>query len=447
MAVAEHYPALGFDPLPGDPRVARELADDARIFGERMTNQAAELRRMANPEGWTGEAAEAFTAGLAELPDDLEIAGQAFTGMAGALEQFHDRFLAAKERARALEGEARTARAELSQAQAVYEQPVFQPLGAPPPVRDRKPVEEAEGGLHEVVSRAQRLQDDFEDSVADLARTIYGWTAHAPREPVFDRLTRWAGEVFALAPLDFVREHAEFLDDLGNFLGSISAVLGIAAIPLFLVPGLGQFLALAALVTAGGAALLKTSLFTSGAVDANGKAYVSGTDLRNAWLGVALNAGGVGAAAGASQLGKIARGVEGSAGRAGFVRELGPLLRPDPASAWTDVQRLSALRQEMGAKGALVHLARMSKRQWDVLVPGERRAIAAGVLVDDIAGPMQAGDGLLGWKAVVALPSGFVDLLVQDAGAPDLRADVPPGTPGYAEFSAPGSGPRPVMGS
>lgn len=445
--MAEHYPALGFDPLPGDPRVALELADDARIFGERMTNQAAELRRMANPEGWTGEAAEAFSAGLAELPDDLEIAGQAFTGMAGALEQFHDRFLAAKERARALEEEARTARAELSQAQAVYDQPVFQPVGAPPPVRDRQPVEEAEGGLHEVVSRAQRLQDDFEDSVADLARTIYGWTAHAPREPVFDRLTRWAGEVFALAPLDFVREHAEFLDDLGNFLGSISAVLGIAALPLFIVPGLGQFLALAALVTAGGAALLKTSLFAGGAVDANGKAYVSGTDLRNAWVDVALNAGGVGAAAGASQLGKIARGVEGSTGRAGFVRELGPLLRPDPASAWTDVQRLSSLRQEMGSKGALGHLGRMSKRQWDYLVPGAKWTTATGVFIADLAGPKLVGDGVAGLRAATALPRGFVDLLVHDAGAPDLRANDPLGTPGYAEFTTGESGPRPVMGS
>ncbi len=160
--------------------MALELAGDARIFGERMTNQVTELRRMAKPEGWTGEAAEAFSAGLAELPYDLEIAGQAFTGMATALEDFHIRFVAAKERARALEEEARAARSQLSQVQAVYDQPAFQPVGAPPPVRDRKPVEEAEGGLHEVVSRAQRLQDDFEDSVADLARTIYGWTAHAP---------------------------------------------------------------------------------------------------------------------------------------------------------------------------------------------------------------------------------------------------------------------------
>jgi hypothetical protein len=35
------YPALGFDPLPGNPEAVRELARSARIFGERMTEQPA----------------------------------------------------------------------------------------------------------------------------------------------------------------------------------------------------------------------------------------------------------------------------------------------------------------------------------------------------------------------------------------------------------------------
>lgn len=64
-------------------------------------------------------------------------------------------------------------------------------------------------------------------------------------------------------------------------------VLSIAALPLFIVPGLGQFLAVAALGAAGITALLRTSLFVGHAVDANGKAYVSGGDLRNAWVDVA----------------------------------------------------------------------------------------------------------------------------------------------------------------
>ena len=34
------YPGLGFDPLPGNPQVTQDLEHDARIFGQRMTEQA-----------------------------------------------------------------------------------------------------------------------------------------------------------------------------------------------------------------------------------------------------------------------------------------------------------------------------------------------------------------------------------------------------------------------
>ncbi len=168
--------------------------------------------------------------------------------------------------------------------------------------------------------------------------------------------------------------------------------------------------------------------------------------LRNAWLGVAFNVGGVGAAAKAVQLSKAAGGVVGATGRAGFVREARHLLRPQSVEAWADVQRLSALRQEMGAKGALVHLARMSKRQWDDMVPGAKGSTVIGLAID-VGSPLATDDGPLAHRRARALPREFVDLVVQDAGRADLRAKVPPGTPDYAEFTKRGSGPRPVMGS
>jgi hypothetical protein len=46
------------DPLPGNPQVARDLEHDARIFGQRMTEQATELRKLAlaDPEPMAGHA-------------------------------------------------------------------------------------------------------------------------------------------------------------------------------------------------------------------------------------------------------------------------------------------------------------------------------------------------------------------------------------------------------
>jgi hypothetical protein len=46
------YPALGFDPLPGDPEVISALAVDAGIFGQRMVDCAAVLRRASTTDGW-----------------------------------------------------------------------------------------------------------------------------------------------------------------------------------------------------------------------------------------------------------------------------------------------------------------------------------------------------------------------------------------------------------
>ncbi len=447
------YPALGFDPLPGNPEVALRLADDAREFGKRMTTQADVLRRLAQPDGWAGEAAEAFTAGLKDLPSDLEICGEAFTGLAGALTTFHERFVAAKAHAVELDERATTARSLHDQALAVYEAPSFQPAGAPPVVRDRRPVDTAERNLDTVLNEAERLRDAFDDSVSDLVRTIYALAQHAPREPMFDTLTRWAGDVFAATPVglalkavhELINAYPELFADIANFASALSNVLSIAALPLFIVPGLGQFLAVAALGAAGVTALLRTSLFVGHAVDANGKAYVSGGDLRDAWVDVAFGAAGVGAAAKANQLIKVADGVPGARGGAGFGREMLSQLRPNAAEAWTDARRLGTLRQELGTRGGVEWLAGLSKRRWDLLVPGAQMATGGGVFID-VVGPMASRDWPLGVNSVVALPGEFFDMATDAPDRPDLRANAKPGTPGYAEFTAPGSEPKPVMG-
>lgn len=448
-----HYPALGFDPLPGSPEVALRLAGDARVFGERMTTQAGVLRRLAQPDGWTGEAADAFHAGLKDLPSDLEICGEAFTGLACALDTFHERFVIAKAQAVELEERAATARSHYDQAVAVYEQPSFQPVGAPPVVRDRAPVDTAERNLDDVVGQAHGLRDDFDDSVSDLVRTIYALTQHAPREPMFDMLSRWAGDVLAVTPVgmalkavhDLINANPELFADIANFASALSNVLSIAALPLFIVPGLGQFLAVAALLTAGGAALLKTSLFVGHAVDANGKAYVDGGDLRNAWVDVGFGLAGVGAAAKADQLINIADGVQGARGGAGFGREVLSQLRPNAGEALADVRRLGVLRQELGTRGGVEWLAGLSKRRWDLLVPGAKGATAFGVAIDT-GGPMASGDWFAGVDSIAALPREFFDIFSDGPDRPDLRANAKPGTPGYAEFTAPGSEPKPVMG-
>ena len=86
------FPGLGFDPLPGNPQVVTDLEHDARIFGQRMADQATELRKLAWRDGWQGEAAEVFSQHLKTLPLDLECCGEAFTGLADALASYTGAF-------------------------------------------------------------------------------------------------------------------------------------------------------------------------------------------------------------------------------------------------------------------------------------------------------------------------------------------------------------------
>ncbi len=76
------FPTLGFDPLPGDPEVAKALRDDAAEFGRRMTQEACGLQKLAHRDGWQGEAADVFAQHLETLPRDLERCGEAFSDLA-----------------------------------------------------------------------------------------------------------------------------------------------------------------------------------------------------------------------------------------------------------------------------------------------------------------------------------------------------------------------------
>jgi uncharacterized protein YukE len=105
------YSGLGFDPLPGDPEVARSLASDAAILGSRLHDQAGFLRNAAKPEQWSAEAAEAFTAQLGELPAEMDRMGDAFDQLAAQLRIYHDRFETAKSQVETLNQRALEARA------------------------------------------------------------------------------------------------------------------------------------------------------------------------------------------------------------------------------------------------------------------------------------------------------------------------------------------------
>src|SRR5439155_17124935 len=129
----------------------------ARVFGQRMTDQATELRKLSWREGWQGEAAEVFSQHLNTLPHDLERCGEAFTGLADALASYAGAFDVAKRTTVAdLERRAVEARNKLQAADTAFHTPVISAPGDCPPPPDDKPLHDAQDEPGAILRQAPR---------------------------------------------------------------------------------------------------------------------------------------------------------------------------------------------------------------------------------------------------------------------------------------------------
>jgi hypothetical protein len=440
-----NYPTLGFDPLPGDAAVALSLKEDARIFGQRMTEEAARLERLAH-QGWQGEAAEVFAEHLETLPRDLRHCGDAFTDLALALGNYHDAFTRAKTQAADLEQKAAAAKAKLQTAELTYTTPVIQAPDACPPDRDRGPLDAAEDELGQILRDAHEFAEKFNESaeVEGIANAIRRFTEFAPDEPRWNIIKKWAGDVFSLTPVGaaleaaqlvhgIINHYAEFFSDLADFVSDISGFLGLLSIPLLLAPPVGTAIALAAFGLASGAAAMKISLYAGKARDANGDLYVGGRELTFALGDVALNAAGMGGSAKATQaLSKGAARAGKGIGKVGQVEvSFGTALADqfDPKlaqKAWKAVKEFKAVRAEDGFRGLGKHLLDESRIDWKLMGDEGTVWVRGGVGLA-VAGPRFTMEGnWAGIKSVGAIPGDFMDVITDDASSPDLRLDPPP---------------------
>ena len=74
MATRE-FPALGFDPAPGDTAAVSAAASDVRGAGTVFSDASANVSTL-NSSAWTGDAADAFRGQLKDLPRDLDLAAR-----------------------------------------------------------------------------------------------------------------------------------------------------------------------------------------------------------------------------------------------------------------------------------------------------------------------------------------------------------------------------------
>jgi uncharacterized protein YukE len=447
------YPSLGFDPLPGDPSVAQSLRDDARIFGQRMTEEAKRLRHLAHRDGWQGEAADSFAEHLDKLPRDLQRCGDAFSELALALGNYYAAFTGAKAKAHHLERRATEARQSLQSADLAFSSPVIQPPGDCPAPRDRRPLHAAEDELGAILREAHEFADRFDESpeVQDIARAIRSLSEFAPDGPRFSILKRWAGDVFKATPIGaayeavqavhgLINHYAEFFSDLADFLSDLSGTLGLLSLPLLLVPPVGTAFALGALATAAGTATIKTSLYVGKARDARGNLYVSGGELAFAMGDVAINAAGIGMAAKATQAVGAGSGLEKSFGKA-LAEQLDPNLFK---RSWTTSKGTLTAVGDDGFKSVGKELLTEARAEWQIMGDKGTQWVRGGVGLA-VAGPSftMAGNWA-GIESARALPKDFLKVLTNQSDDLELAATPVASTP---VVSAPRATPNPVMGN
>jgi hypothetical protein len=250
------FPALGFDPAPGDAGALSSAAADVSGAGTVFGDASANVQRL-NSSGWTGDAAEAFRGQLKDLPRDLDLAARSHQTAARALTDFGAGLVARQRRAAELESRAADLRRREGAAVAEVNRLAGQtaPSGSPEFTRLKSQYDSARSTattlgseLQEVLSQARALQGQHRSAASEASGKIRD-VADAPyKEP------GWLSRAWSSVK-GWIADHADVLAKISAVLKGVSAVLGV----LSLVPGL-QFLAPFALLTAGAALAIDVAI-------------------------------------------------------------------------------------------------------------------------------------------------------------------------------------------
>ncbi|QKV77481.1 putative T7SS-secreted protein [Amycolatopsis sp. Hca4] len=246
---ARDFPALGFDPAPGDLDGVTDLAVKYRAVSEDLTEADDSLRQIVRKQGiWQGEASEAFARRVGPLPPYLEGAARSMGAAADALESWAQTLGELQTRAADLEARAEAAARAAEQARANPDLALANRTFPDPPslrIAQRlldnagEQLQAAIDGCQNVQDAAKQLRQEHTDAAARVAAQLRKAKELAPDEPdVLDKLGDAVGG--ALADLsntladsvdeawNFVQDHAEVLAKVSDVVGDLGNFLGVA---------------------------------------------------------------------------------------------------------------------------------------------------------------------------------------------------------------------------
>ncbi|WP_410595862.1 hypothetical protein [Amycolatopsis sp. lyj-23] len=245
---ARDFPALGFDPAPGDLDGVTDLGGKYRAVGGDLAAADDSLRRIVRKQGvWQGEASEAFARRIGPLPDYLDGAAKSMSRAADALEGWAHRLGDLQKRAAELEARAAAAAKAAEQARAnpdlaladrtFPDQPSLQ-LAQRLLDNAGRQLQAAIDGCQNVQDAAKQLQQEHTDAAAGVADQLRKAKELAPDQPdLLDQLGDAVGG--ALADLsntladgvdsawNFVQDHAELISKLSDVTGDVGNALGV----------------------------------------------------------------------------------------------------------------------------------------------------------------------------------------------------------------------------
>jgi hypothetical protein len=226
--VRREFPALGFDPAPGDAgalsAAARSVDGAGRTFGE----ASASVSRLSS-SGWTGQAAEEFRGRLEDLPRDLDLAARSHRTTARVLSDYGSGLQVRQRRAAELEGRAeeltRLRAAAVGEVNRIAGQPAAEGSAELASLTSRYGVARSRADglgteLGQVIADARRLHGEHRSSAQAAARAIRN-VADAPyREP------GWLSRAWDSVK-DWIADHADVLASISTVLKGVSTVLGV----------------------------------------------------------------------------------------------------------------------------------------------------------------------------------------------------------------------------
>ncbi|HSR23577.1 MAG TPA: WXG100 family type VII secretion target [Candidatus Eisenbacteria bacterium] len=235
------FPALGFDPCPGDPDALEALARHCRRTAAGLRTDVDALRRAPSAAWWQGDAARAFAGYAVALPRDLARAAASYEAVARALITHSAELRLGAAHARRTEAEAAGVDRLIRIAVQHREVAAGDPTAVAAAERRAAALREEHAALRR---RAERLAAELQRSAERAARMVRAASDAPHHEPgLLHRLLGDAGR--------WVDHHVEGLTQLSGVLKTVSAVAGLLSLIPVLAPVCGPIAVAAAVVALG----------------------------------------------------------------------------------------------------------------------------------------------------------------------------------------------------